>query len=243
LSLIFTIDFGNTTCKVAGFEAEALVVFDRIPKELIGDYLAKYEVEYIMVCSVSLSNSEIEAVLLNYLPILKIFENNQTIPIGVDYNSPHTLGVDRLAAAVAAAHLYLGQYSLIIDMGTCIKYDWVDTSGKFCGGIIAPGVKMRFEAMHHFTKKLPLLPTTTYWPPFIGKNTAEAMQSGVYNAILAEMNGIIERYAEGLTKIKIILSGGDAPFFANRLKYPTFVVPELVNLGLHKILLHQFTQK
>jgi type III pantothenate kinase len=232
------IDFGNTFSKIGYFHSATLVEF--IPKcnsTKVIEYCKSVDFERIIICSVIKTAAEIleEFKVLNK-PIIILLPDTK-IPIQKDYETPQTLGADRLAAAVGASIIYPKENCVIIDMGTCIKYDLVDNLAIFRGGIIGPGMRMRFKAMNHFTKKLPLIEEINPWPPLIGKNTKTAMQSGVLNGMVAEINGIIEEYTAQLTKFKIILCGGDAPFFESRLKYPTFVLPELVLVGLNKILL------
>jgi len=127
-------------------------------------------------------------------------------------------------------------------MGTCITYDLVDVDNNFHGGIISPGVQMRFKAMNTSTKRLPLLEPQPI-PTLVGKSTKHGMQSGVMNGLLAEINGLIEAYDKILTNINVIFCGGDTSYFANRIKYPNFVVPELVLIGLNRILEYNVEHK
>ncbi|MFN3489476.1 MAG: type III pantothenate kinase, partial [Emticicia sp.] len=151
------------------------------------------------------------------------FLNPETpVPIKKHYETPQTLGADRLAGAVGANFLFPNQNVLIIDMGTAIKYDYVSGIGAFEGGIISLGMRIRFEALHTFTKRLPLVEAEGI-PDLIGKNTKACIQSGVINAIIAEANGIIENYLK-LGNCQVILCGGDASFFESQIKKPTFAV-------------------
>ncbi len=230
------IDFGNTFSKIGHFDGEKLLdYFPKFSSEKVLEFCNITDFEQIMVCSVTKSAEELNAEFCGLNKVLKILTPETKIPIAKEYETPQTLGADRLAAAVGANSLFPTDNCLIIDMGTCIKYDLVENAA-FKGGIIAPGMRMRFKAMHHFTKKLPLVETLEPWPSLIGKNTTQAMQSGVLNGMVAEINGIIEQYSKQLTNFKIILCGGDAGFFESRLKYPTFVLPELVVIGLNRIL-------
>ena len=94
---------------------------------------------------------------------------------------------------------------------------------------------MRFEAMHTFTSKLPLVKPLNE-PDLIGNSTESCMQSGVMNGVIEEVNGIINRYIEYFPALKVILCGGDSTFFENKLKHSIFVAPELVLSGLNRIL-------
>jgi type III pantothenate kinase len=231
------IDLGNTFSKIGYFDGEKLLNFwPKIASNNVVEYCKALDFDQIMISSVTKDGETLNADFACLGKPIHIFNNSDVIPIKNDYETPYTLGPDRLAAAVAANALFPNKNCLIIDMGTCIKFDLVEES-CFKGGIIAPGLRMRFKAMHQFTKKLPLIENYDEWPHLIGKNTTSAMQSGVFNGMLAEINGIIEQYMAHLTIFKIILCGGDAPFFESRVKYPTFVVPEMVPIGLNRILL------
>jgi type III pantothenate kinase len=232
------IDFGNTSSKIGYFHDSNLIkYFPKIHSDKVIEHCLNLDFDNIMVCSVTKSAEEINKEFEIFNKPINILLADTPVPIKKNYETPQTLGADRLAGAVGATVIFPNENCLIIDLGTCIKYDFVESGNIFQGGIIAPGMRMRFKAMHHFTKKLPLINEIEPWPGLIGKNTVNAMQSGVLNGMTAEINGIIEQYKVQLTKFKIILCGGDASLFESRLKYPTFVVPELVILGLNKILL------
>lgn len=233
------VDMGNTFSKVGLFEDGKQIFFEaRVLLPDLQNILQSTHFERVAVCSVKKNETEINTIFEPYAPKLFIFTATSKIPINNNYGTPLTLGNDRLAAAVGAATLYPQQNTLIIDMGTCLKYDWVTSQNTFEGGMIAPGMMMRFKAMHEFTAKLPLFEdiNETAWPHWIGKSTEEAMRSGVQNGIIAEINGVIEHFEANLTNFKIILTGGDAIFFESRLKKPTFVIPYLVLQGLDSFL-------
>jgi len=159
------------------------------------------------------------------------------IPLQIDYATTDTLGVDRLAAACGAWSLFPGRSSLVIDIGTCINYEFVESGGRYKGGAISPGIRMRFEAMHRHTAQLPMAEPLASVPT-IGDSTITCLQSGVMNGVFEEIKGIISRYQRDYPGIGVILCGGDAHFFENNLKPFIFVAPELVLIGLNSILLH-----
>jgi len=162
---------------------------------------------------------------------------NLPIPIFNRYATPGTLGVDRLAAACGAWALFPNQDCLVVDIGTCINYEFISKTGEYHGGAISPGVVMRFESMHRLTAKLPNA-TPIESAPLIGSDTIQCLQSGVMNGVLEEIKGTIHRYNIEYPGIRVILCGGDAHFFENHLKPSIFVAPELVLMGLNSILLH-----
>jgi type III pantothenate kinase len=229
------IDLGNTFGKLALFEGLELSDFAKGKVKTLIKTLNKVNPAKIMICSVTKSVEELE-VLFAEFPSKMILTKESLIPISNDYGTPHTLGYDRIASAVGAFYKFPNKNSLILDLGTAIKYDFIDNEGHFKGGIISPGMKMRFKALHTFTKKLPLIEKEGI-PDLIGNSTKTCIQSGVINGIAAELNGIIARYkAKG--DLKIILSGGDAEFFESQINYPTFAAPNLALEGLNRILIH-----
>ncbi len=124
---------------------------------------------------------------------------------------------------------------VIIDAGTCIKYDFVDSKKQYKGGNISPGLSMRFVAMHKLTGKLPLV--KIHDPgKLIGTSTVTAIQSGVFNGMIEEIKGIISLYKNEYRQVKVILTGGDAHRFAGQLNLSIFAASDLVNIGLNEII-------
>lgn len=231
------IDSGNTRFKVGVFEGASLVqkeFFDQ------ADGLKKFMVdnsfEHVLVSSVNYNPKEIltwssttgKKIILS--PALKL-------PITISYMTPHTLGVDRIAAVCGALEMFPSQDCLVIDAGTCLTYEFVNHEKNYFGGSISPGIAMRFEAMHTFTSKLPLVKPTTD-VNLIGNTTESCLQSGVMHGTLAEVEGIIENYKNIYPEVRVILCGGDYSFFENKVKHRIFVAPDLVLIGLNRILHH-----
>ncbi|MBK6977193.1 MAG: type III pantothenate kinase [Cytophagaceae bacterium] len=228
------IDIGNTRTKVGYFENGKLLNVQRIPAaEKLFDFLRIEDNDRIIISSVVKSIDELKLLFKNY-PSVLFLNSDSLLPIKNNYASPKTLGYDRIAAAIGATVHFPGENVLVIDIGTAVKYDFVDFENTFVGGIISPGKRMRFKALNTFTQKLPLLDTDDI-PELIGNNTESCMKSGVMNGLLAEINGIIEEYQKKVN-FQIITTGGDAPYFESRIKYPTFAAPNLVLEGLNRIL-------
>jgi type III pantothenate kinase len=163
------------------------------------------------------------------------------VPVRNAYATPHTLGADRLAAAVAAASLRPGRPVLVLDAGTALKLDLVTADGTYHGGSIGPGLRMRLQALHTFTGRLPLveLPPVREPVQLIGDSTASSLLSGVLRGTAAEVRGLVAEYEHLYPGLGLLLTGGDAPYLAAALAplgSRIFVVPELVLLGLDKIL-------
>ncbi|WP_375436186.1 type III pantothenate kinase [uncultured Hymenobacter sp.] len=237
----FTLDIGNTAVKYGCFEEDVLLeTADCTPSELVA-VLQRLRPEHAIVSSVATSTHEWTSLLKTELAGRLLEFNPATTPVPLQnaYATPHTLGADRLAAAVGAAWRRPNQDTLVVDAGTAIKCDLVQGGHTFRGGSIAPGLQLRFRALHTFTGRLPLveLPTDLKAPvPLTGDTTAAAIQSGVLNGAAAEVNGLIDRYREQFPELGVVLAGGDAAFFQPRLKGLIFAIPELVLIGLHRIL-------
>lgn len=259
------VDIGNTFAKVGLFEGNELIeVNTGLEIETIDDFLSLKKVKKAIISSVTRNQEELEAIFEQVSFDKLILNPSTALPIKKDYETPQTLGSDRLAAAVGANFLYPDSNCLIIDMGTAIKYDYVSVdngNGTFRGGIISPGMRIRFESLHTFTKRLPLVTAEDIppggTPPLIGKNTKACIQSGVVNGIIAEVRGMIENYKKS-GKCQVILCGGDASFFESQIKKPNFagsidngalenplidntkieLIPNLVLIGLNRILIY-----
>ena len=166
---------------------------------------------------------------------LVILDENTPLPIKNLYETPATLGKDRLAAAVGARAIFPGKNVLSIDAGTCITYDFLTKDGEYLGGSISPGIRMRFRAMHAFTGRLPLVEPEDF-TGLIGKTTAESLLSGVINGVCEEIKGLIARYNEQYEDLTAVITGGDHEYLHNKLKINIFAVPDLVLPGLNEIL-------
>jgi type III pantothenate kinase len=231
------IDIGNTNTKFGIFENNAFKKQGSVSEvSALQQVVAEEKPENVALSSVGISGEEVLKTLS--VPGKKVELTHKTqLPITNLYQTPETLGKDRLAAVLGAAFLFLKTDCLVIDAGTCITYDFLDAEGNYHGGLIAPGLAMKFKAMHTFTSRLPFLEQPAFVPEISGKTTAQAMQSGVYNGTLSEAEGIIKRYEKQAQNLHIILCGGDAAFFETNLKGRIFAIPELVLLGLNSLLI------
>lgn len=229
------VDSGNTRIKIGLFkDGELIMKKSFLNLTELKDFMLATNANHVLVSSVNHNPAEIlswsnssgkKISLTSLLPL----------PIQVAYQTPHTLGMDRLAAVCGAQDLFPNRNCLIIDAGTCINYELLDDQNVYRGGAISPGISMRFEAMHTFTARLPLV-SAKEDIQLIGNTTETCLQSGVMNGVLEEVRGIIKQYQVLYPQLTVILCGGDYPFFENRLKPAIFVAPELVLIGLNRIL-------
>ncbi|MBC6612309.1 type III pantothenate kinase [Hymenobacter sp. BT507] len=239
-----TLDIGNTAVKYGYFEGNELRY--RATGQTLAEVLALVQLHqptHAIVGSVAEPTTDWAAALRPLMPgqVLELAPATTRLPLRNGYATPHTLGADRLAAAVGAAWLHPNQDVLVIDAGTAIKCDFIEGGHTFRGGSIGPGLRLRFQALHTFTGRLPLLEVPnapSVAVPLIGDDTQSAIRSGVLNGAAAEVNGLIDTYRVQYPELAVLLTGGDAGFFQPRLKGYIFAIPELVLLGLHRILVH-----
>jgi type III pantothenate kinase len=233
------IDIGNTRTKVALFnQGELMISFPVDPfttKELefiLNDYPT---IECAIVSSVKKNQEELMSALKNKIPFIIDLDHNTKLPIENCYETPETLGKDRIAAAVGANKLYPNKNILVIDAGTAIKYDFISEKNQYFGGFITPGLNMRFKALNHFTDKLPLLKPENP-VNYKGNNTNNSIRGGIQYGLNGEINQMIQYFNDLYGKLTIILTGGDAPYFEKLLKNNIFVVAEITLCGLNTIL-------
>ena len=223
--MLLTIDVGNTRIKAAVFEQNTLVeLFIFIKKELLTEtnyILNKFpKIKNLVVASVGNVEKELFWSIKNSVEIHFITHESK-FPFTNLYTTPTTLGIDRMVLATGAVVQFPNQNRLVIDVGTCITYDFVDENDNYLGGAISPGICLRYETLHQRTAKLPLL-TKNYPESFIGNSTQESIHSGVINGVVFEIDGFIELYKTQYAKFIIILTGGDAEFLAIQLKNTIF---------------------
>lgn len=232
------IDFGNTLKKIAIFNKDEIVelqVYEQFSTKQLSEIINSYKnIESAIISSVINYPLSLKKFLNNNFNFIELTENTP-VPVINKYKTPETLGKDRLAAVVAANHMYPDENLLVIDAGTCITYDFINSKKEYFGGGISPGISMRFQSLHNFTDKLPLL-KMKYYDTLIGCTTEDSIYSGVIIGVIAEIEGIIEKYKKKYSSLKIIFSGGDIKYFDKRLKNNIFALPNIVLLGLNVIL-------
>jgi len=229
-------DFGNTRLKVAVFDNDNFTEEIVLPNDeifTIERLINVYEPQKTILSSVINHNPAIENILASKTKFHKIShltKANFTTAVG----KPETIGADRLALSAAAAHFYPGKNNLVIGMGTCITYNFINQYDQFLGGSISPGMEMRFKAMQVFTAKLPLVQAEWNFP-LIGYDTKTNMQSGVIAGIAYEMDGFINEYTQKYSNFNVVLTGGDTVYFARQLKNRIFADSNFLFKGLYAL--------
>jgi type III pantothenate kinase len=223
--MILVIDVGNTRIKGAVFEGAILLeifVFTKIElQKNIENILKNFEkVSDLVVSSVG----DVEKLsFLAFDNVLKVhfISNTDPFPFQNKYATPQTLGIDRIVLAAGATLQFPNQNRLVIDAGTCVTYDFIDQDNNYLGGAITPGLRLRYESLHNYTAKLPLLALENP-ENLIGNSTSDSIHSGVVNGLVYEIDGFINEYRARYLNFIIILTGGDTDFLAKRLKNTIF---------------------
>lgn len=233
------IDIGNTLVKFAVFDRDQMLVdqlsdsshFVSKVKELFELYP---KINSAIISSVGkITKKEVEIVSL--FCQVHVLSHKSKVPFKNSYATPKTLGVDRIALATAAFYHNPRGNTLVIDAGTCITFDMVNDYGEYLGGAISPGVSMRYWAMNEKTTGLPMLEPTEI-NDFIGNSTKSCMHSGILNGIMNEVDGTIDQYRQRFEHLTVILTGGEAHFFAKSLKNTIFANSKILLEGLNYLL-------
>ncbi len=244
------VDVGNSFVKLAVFIGNNMVYNFTSPTvntDFISQLIISHNINNLIVSSVKAEvgfNLNEIAEKINYIK----FNAATKSPIKNKYQTPTTLGLDRLAGVVGANNIYPDNAVLVIDAGTCITYDEVTATAEYYGGSISPGIKMRFDAMHHFTSKLPLVNFDANFNESFGENSETAIKSGATNGSIYEAEGFIKQFLKANSEGKIILTGGDSAFFDTKFKNRIFAnlilhEPNLVLIGLNTVVNYQHDHK
>tara|TARA_R110002124_G_scaffold99337_1_gene245324 strand:+ start:55015 stop:55743 length:729 start_codon:yes stop_codon:yes gene_type:complete len=233
------IDVGNTLVKLAVFEQQIIqykkVCIKKDFLSVLNEVAELYpDITNTMLAMVG-TLTEHQLAQVEKLYTVSVLSNETKVPFQNKYTTPKTLGVDRIALVSAAAAKYPNKDVLIIDSGSCITYDFINSENEYFGGAISPGLSMRYSSLNTFTAKLPLLDVSLP-KKLIGDTTAASIHSGVVNGVLYEIDGFISSYKANYSDLTIILTGGDAHFLRDRLKNDIFANSNFLLEGLNYIL-------
>lgn len=231
------IDIGNTFTKLALFNSDELIKEEkRYIKNIqqVEDFVKSYNIRSSILSTVT--NHNLENDIINRYKTL-LLKNETPIPIKSLYTTFETLGLDRIAAMVGANIKFPENDILVFDAGTCLTVDYINSDKIHQGGQIMPGIKMRYDSLHHFTTRLPNLSSDIKKEEgILGRNTESSIHLGVQQGIIQEIEYIIRYYKKENPDIVVMLTGGDCFFLEEALKSSIFVDPFLVLRGLNKIL-------
>jgi type III pantothenate kinase len=230
-------DIGNTSTKLAVYDGKKMISSAKISEpncKILDEIISVEKIGKAIISSVKDLPEFVSDVMFLNIPFVHILSYKSKLPFRIEYDTPETLGTDRIAAVAGAYALYPGRDVLVIDAGTCITYDLL-LGRTYKGGNISPGIMMRFRALNHFTGKLPLVaPSWQY--TFPGSNTADAITAGVISGVLYEINEYIRTFEEKYPGIRVIFTGGDAAMLREKTIYRADYLPDIVIDGLNYIL-------
>ncbi|MCX6291413.1 MAG: type III pantothenate kinase [Bacteroidetes bacterium] len=239
-----TMDIGNTATKVMIFDKDKIKwnrTYKKFSLKELKQIFLKFPVSSSILSTVVIPDKKIKGFLESRSFFVEL-NSNTKLPIRNLYKTPETLGSDRLASVVGAAALFPSKNILVIDAGTCVKYDFITAEKKYLGGSISPGMEMRLQSLHNFTGRLPFIEPSPV-KKFTGASTKESILSGVMFGIIHEMNGFIQWYKKKYAPLKVVISGGDAGRFAGHIKSSIFAAPNIIHTGLNEILKLNADQK
>lgn len=239
MSINLCIDWGNTNIKAAIFDndklAKQFVFSAETSLQKVTDILATYKPVKAIFCSVVHHDNELADLVKGRIKTLVKLEGHTRTPINNAYLSTDTLGPDRLALVNGAYGAYPDKNNLVICLGSCVTYNLMQKNKTFRGGAISPGLQMRLKAMNTFTDNLPEVSVEGDLL-LLGYDTETCMRSGAVNGMVAEIEGMMKAYEAQFPDFNAILTGGDAPYFASKIKSKIFADPDLLLKGLNLIL-------
>lgn len=247
MSLILAVDNGNTRTKLGLFDENGTLVRHEITMsgeahQLVSSWMREYRGRSVTAGWISTSGpwnpSGWEELGREGNFSITPITAEISWPFAHQYQTPHSLGADRFAAIVAACNLCPDRPVLVVDAGTAITYDVAALGPEYLGGAISPGIRMRYQALHEFTARLPLIEKSST-APLIGDSTINSLKAGVQTATAKEVEGMIEAYKNQLgDDLQVFLTGGDSDYFEKQLKNVNFADALLVLRGIYFIIKH-----
>jgi type III pantothenate kinase len=242
MSTTLCLDLGNTRFKWAVFSNGKIRhngVLREDGVEDLGKCIETYKPDKSILSSV-VNHPAIQEELLKANTRFHKLDHHSRVPITTPVGKPETIGADRLALVVAAAHYFPENNNLVIGLGSAVTYNYINRFHQFIGGSISPGMEMRFKALEAFTAKLPLV--NPHWNfPLLGYDTKTNIQSGVIFGMAKEIDGVIEAYEERYENLHVMMTGGDAHYFMPFMKKKITVDPDLIFKGLYVISEYNFS--
>lgn len=240
MNLIF--DIGNSSTKMAVYDGKDKITSFRTRElscEMLEKKMAPFKIDKAIISSVRIVPEYVLDLLSINIPYIHILSGKSKLPFRIEYETPESLGADRIAAIAGAFNVFPGSNVLTIDAGSAITYDFL-SGDSYKGGNISPGMAMRFKALHKFTGKLPLVPAdTNYSSP--ARNTTDAIKAGVIDGLTYEINEYIRTFEKKHIGLKVILTGGDSEFLKGRINHKITCLPDIVIDGLNFILEYNAT--
>ena len=232
------IDIGNNYFKLAVFQKNRILFNTSEKNRIIEGNISNVLDQYTEISNCIISN--VSSLSIDHIfKVRKInfckLTSSLKLPFKLNYKTPESLGNDRIALAAASLKLYPNSNNIIIDTGTCITIDFIDNNNNFMGGSISPGVKMRYDSLHHYTANLPMLKNENNFD-FPGNSTNSSIHAGIIGGVSNEIMGFINKINSRYEKVNVILTGGDAKILSKTLKITIFANQNFILEGLNCIL-------
>jgi type III pantothenate kinase len=230
------LDYGNTRQKFAVFSGGEIIetgVVEGGDAVSLRSVIMKFQPDRSILSSV-INHSFATEELLEAHTKFHLLSHKSKLPVTTPVGKPDTIGADRLALVVGAAHVFGESNNLVIGLGTCITFNFVNKNKEFLGGSISPGMEIRFRSLKDYTAKLPLISADWNFP-LMGYDTRTNILTGVILGMVKEIDGIIDAYKEKYRNLNVLLTGGDSAYFASHLKNKIFADPDLIFKGLYAI--------
>lgn len=225
------VEIGNTALKAAWSEGMTLGKTFRYQGEKMFDYvdsLVEKEKPAVMVISSTIEIGSLEEERLrSKCGRLVILDRNHT-EVSECNGLPSYLSPDRVASVMAARYLFKGKGSIVFDFGTTLTIDVIEPDGEYVGGNISLGLRTRFKSLARYSRTLPLIADTPLTVRQTGDSLKSSIESGVVSGIMFEIRGYLSLFPEKM----VVFTGGDALYFAKRMKNSIFAVCNLVLMGL-----------
>jgi len=234
------VEIGNTALKAAWSERMTLGKTYRYQGEKFMDFIlsiTQKEKPAVMVVSsvYPLSTQDISTLDAECGHLLILDHNHKEVLLS--HGLPSYLSYDRAASILAARYLFRGKGCTIVDFGTTLSIDFTGTDGVYRGGNISLGCRTRFKALHRYSRSLPLVEIPEN-PETVGLSETTSMECGVVSGIIFEIEGYLALYPENM----VVFTGGDANYFAKRMKSSIFAICNLVLMGL-ALIADEYVQK
>ena len=231
------IDIGNSSVKLSVYDGQKREFTDRkrsLTQKTVTGLTSRYSLRKAIISSVRSIPWFLTPILDEKMEYVHILSHKSRLPFPIEYKTPLTLGPDRIAAMAGAWSAFNGADTLVIDAGTAITYDLLESS-RYHGGSISPGIKIRFRALNKFTGRLPLV-TGSNVSSLTGTTTEEAINAGVISGVVFEINEYIRTFVTKYPGIKVVMTGGDAGFLKGNISEDALYMPDIVADGLNFIL-------
>jgi len=231
------VDIGITSTKLAIYEDGKKIAESRLKNlncRALDEELMGFSINKTIISSTKKLLPDITQLFFGRVTYVHILSADSLLPFKIEYDTPGTLGPDRIAAVAGAYRLFRGKDVLIIDAGSALTFDYL-SGDTYKGGNISPGLRMRFKALNKFTDKLPLVSHINSYS-FPGRNTNDAITAGVITGVTYEINEYIRTFENKQSDFITVLTGGDGEFLKDKINYQITYMPDIVIDGLNYIL-------